>query len=72
MKKQVFLDGNPPETDDFGIAILSRFVDGRTNLGGAWATMAPMSYMTHGVGLGLGRGQQYDKQADGRWLKTAG
>jgi len=32
-------------------------VDGKTNLG-PWAYMCEMHYATHGIGLGLGRGQR--------------
>lgn len=36
------------------------FVDGKTNLrGGVWALLCPSCYRTFGVGIGLGKGQQY-------------
>ena len=57
--------------DDFGIPIAQEFVDGKTRLG-PWAIMAPSSFKIMGVGLGLGRGQRYERQADGRWLKVEG
>ena len=49
----------------------STFVDGRTTQG-PWGCLCPQCHSRYGVGLGTGRGQRYDKQADGRWLKTAG
>lgn len=47
------------------------FVDGRM-AGGSWANMCSICHAKYGVGLGTGRGQQYMKQENGRWLKTAG
>lgn len=37
-----------------------------------WAIMCQVCHLKHGRGLGVGKGQQYEKQADGRWLKTGG
>jgi hypothetical protein len=34
--------------------------------------MDPTCHRLHGVGLGVGMGQRYVRQADGRWLKTGG
>jgi hypothetical protein len=40
---------------------------------GPWGNMCQKCYVKHGVGrLGTGFGQKYEKQADGRWLKTEG
>lgn len=47
------------------------FVDGRTR-GGPWAIMCENCHQTQGVGLGQDYGQKYEKQEDGKWLKTAG
>jgi hypothetical protein len=69
MKK--FWMGTVPEQDDFGQPIIDTFVDGKT-VYGQWAFMAPFSYGKYGVGLGLGKGQQYIKQPDSRWMKVAG
>lgn len=63
--------GPVPALDDFGAPIRDVFVDGKT-FAGPWAIMAPMSHALYGVGLGTGRGQKYEKQSDGRWLKIAG
>ena len=66
-----FWRGSTPRTDDFGQVIEDVFVDGKTIMG-PWATMAPASFAEFGVGLGVGRGQKYERQPDGRWLKTEG
>lgn len=46
-------------------------VDGKTNWG-PWALMCVPCHTVHGGKLGLGIGQKYEKQQDGRWLKVAG
>lgn len=37
-----------------------------------WANLCERCFRDHGRGLGTGRGQRYERQNDGRWLKTAG
>jgi len=64
---------NPPEECDIcksSIGDQGRFVDGRTK-GGPWANMCMDCFATHGVGLGLGRGQRYDWDGH-HYLKTGG
>lgn len=53
------------------IAVLGEFVDGRTMMG-SWANMCATCHRRFGVGLGTGKGQRYERQFDGRWLKTEG
>lgn len=60
-----------PPKDDFGQPIEEEFIDGATRMG-PWAIMTPASHQTYGVGLGVGKGQMYEKQADGKWLKVEG
>lgn len=38
--------------------ITNKFIDGRTSLG-PWAIMCSMCHDRYGVGLGLGKGQEY-------------
>jgi hypothetical protein len=64
-----YYHGNVSEKDDFGVRIDNEFVDGATTMG-SWAIMAPSSFEVYGKGLGLGKGQKYVKQPDGKWLKT--
>lgn len=45
-------------------------LDATTNIG--WAYMCQACHLKYGRGLGVGKGQQYEKQTDGRWLKTGG
>ncbi len=49
----------------------AEFVYGAT-AAGLWAIMCPTCFQTYGRELGLGRGQLYKKQPDGRWKKVAG
>ena len=63
--------GDPPAKDDFGDPITKEFIDGMTKIG-PWAFMTPASFRKRGVGLGTGRGQRYEKQKDGKWLKVEG
>jgi hypothetical protein len=66
--------GTLPETcDTCGTPIIDIFYDAKTKFG-PWGCMCP-TCQTLGPGLnklGTGLGQEYKKQADGRWLKTAG
>ena len=51
--------------------IADMFVDGATTAG-PWANMCPKCYGFYGRGLGTGKGQKYEKQPNGTFLKTAG
>jgi len=61
----------PEQCDVCHVKLFSTFVDGRTS-GGQWAFMCDRDHRLHGVGLGEGKGQKYQKLADGRWLKVGG
>ena len=41
-------------------------------MNGRWANMCQTCFNRHARGLGVGKGQRYSKQEDGRWLKTGG
>lgn len=70
--KQIYWTGTPPQTDDFGLMIIDEFIDGKTVMG-PWAFMTPSSWREIGIGvLGMGYGQRYKKQDDGKWLKVEG
>lgn len=66
--------GTPPETcDTCEAAIDLEFIDGATKMG-PWAHMCPTCFIL-GPGLnklGLGIGQRYQKQDDGRFKKIGG
>lgn len=44
--------------------------DSNTRLG--WGNICQECFEDYGTGLGTGRGQKYERQADGRWLKMEG
>jgi hypothetical protein len=74
MKTQKFWTGSAPHHCDICGEILSTaFVDGKWQ-GRAWANMCVECHggSQGGGQLGLGIGQKYEKQEDGRWLKTGG
>ncbi len=39
---------------------------------GPWGNICEQAFTSLGGKLGTGRGQKYELQADGRWLKTGG
>lgn len=61
----------PPAARHDDITKKGEFVDGKTTMG-PWANMCPRCAKRYGAGLGTGLGQRFTRQADGRWLKTAG
>jgi hypothetical protein len=47
------------------------FIDGATRAG-RWGLLDLACHRVHGLGLGVGKGQLFRRQPDGRWLKTEG
>jgi hypothetical protein len=73
MTKSYWLSPVNPN-DDFGDPVEDVIIDGKTSYG-PWALMTPKSwdrYSGTGGKLGLGLGQKYQKQSDGKWLKIEG
>ena len=66
-----FWCGEPDPCDFCCRPFTTRFTDGRTS-SGQWGNACVPCAARQGMSLGMGRGQQYDKQEDGRWLKTGG
>ena len=63
------------ELDDFGAPYNGEMFDAPTRFnGGQWANMSRKSWEAYGrtSKLGLGLGQRYLKQSDGKWLKVEG
>lgn len=64
--------GPTPLRDSFGAKIDGEFIDGRSNRG-PWGYFTPENWRLNGAGsLGIGFGQRYVRQDDGRYLKVEG
>ncbi len=71
-QRRVVWMGSPPTNCDLCEApIFAIFVDGKTNQG-PWANMCLECHPVYGCGLGTGKGQKYQKQPNGEWLKIEG
>lgn len=72
-KSPFYWIGEVPPCDFCGRPIADEFVDARTK-SGPWAIMCPSCHRTYGVPqtLGLGVGQRYRRQPDGKFLKVEG
>jgi len=72
MKVQKFWFGSVPKSCDICCSqITTNFVDGLIVLG-AWANVCLDCHKKFGCGLGVGKGQKYEKQPNGKFLKIAG
>lgn len=70
MPQEKFWIGSAPQQCDIDqTPLVDEFVDGATRTG-PWANMCPECFKKFGIGLGVGRGQHYVKQPDGRWKKV--
>jgi hypothetical protein len=68
---QVTWMGAPPsECDICSHKITSEFYDARTRTG-QWGCLCNNCFNSHGVGLGLGKGQHYEKMGTA-WVKVDG
>ncbi len=71
MTKKVYWSSPVGIEADFGDTLETTIIDGVT-IHGPWALMTPFNHRRYGQGLGTGRGQKYEKQEDGKWLKVEG
>lgn len=69
MEKHYHLGHPPVKCELTDRPITDTFIDGRT-INGNWCYMHPDTHASRGIGLGIGKGQKFEKQQDGRWLKT--
>ena len=65
--------GSIPEACDIcEEPLIEEFIDGRLRQHGSWAIMCLACHAASGVGLGIGRGQHYQRVAEGdeaKWIK---
>jgi hypothetical protein len=71
MAEKYWMGPAPEKCDLCSTPITKVFIDGATSHG-PWGNMCPTCHAFDGRGLGVGRGQKYQKQADGRWQKVGG
>ena len=72
-KPGVYWSGSPPAKCEFCLgAIKDAFIDGKAKGNGWWCIMDAHCHGKFGVGLGVGKGQRYARQSDGRFLRTGG
>ena len=69
--KAKYWAGDPAECDICNKPFGKLMYDARTSMGG-WGNLCSRCFNRYGVGLGVGKGQRYSLQDDGRWLKTGG
>ena len=74
MTTKYWMGQAPAKCDTCETPIVDRFFDAKTQMRGMWASMC---FTCHALGPGLGRlglglGQEYKKQEDGKWLKVGG
>ncbi len=62
-----WLGSSPTQCDVCRGGIHSRFIDGKVDRGG-WAILCPLCHAKFGNGLGVGRGQAYEKVGE-EWIK---
>ena len=70
-KEERYYVGPPTDCDICRDKITDVFYDCATVMG-PWGNLCPDCFERYSYGLGTGRGQKYNKQGNGRWLKTAG
>lgn len=69
--KKFWCGSAPHHCDICGEVFNTVFIDGKW-MGRAWANMCQECHTNSGGKLGLGIGQRYEVQPDGKWLKTGG
>lgn len=65
-----WVGSDPVKCDICKMAFGDTMFDSNTVHG--WANVCKTCFHFYGQGLGTGRGQKYEKQADGRWMKVEG
>lgn len=67
-KERKWTGSEPTRCDICGLDFIGTFIDGKT-LQGPWGLLCTNCHRQHGVGLGVGRGQEYDLETK---IKLAG
>ncbi len=69
--EDVYWSGDSGDCDFCQQTLTTEFIDGKT-VAGPWAKMCPLCALDFGVGVGTGKGQVYQRQANGAWKKVRG
>ncbi len=69
-----FVGSTPEKCERCGDKIEDVFVDGQLRHLGCWiwGYACPICHAKHGCGFGKGRGQKFQKQPDGKFMKVEG
>lgn len=70
--RPVYWAGKVENCDYCQRPIGNMMVDGRIKGRSAWGLLDLRCHREHGEGVGVGKGQVYARQPDGRWLKVEG
>lgn len=68
--RQYWEGSHPLKCQIRGENIVMSFIDGSTG-SGSWAIMCNECHKVFGKGLGIGKGQRFVMQGDGRFLKVS-
>lgn len=72
-EKKIYWEGSAPVCCEWCKGSLDGvFIDGKVRFRACWGKLCAECHEAHGIGLGLGKGQKYVKQPDGKWLKVEG
>lgn len=71
LPKKKWIGSPPKECQLCNAAIVKMFIDGRIKGHSSWGYMCLECWQFHGVGFGIGLGQQYELQ-NGEWVKING
>ena len=70
-KPRYWMGSAPTKCDLCDEPLGKDFVDGQTRTG-QWGILCPQCHHDEGRGLGVGRGQQYLRTPEDKWLKVDG
>ncbi len=68
-KRKYWYGSDPTNCENCKNPLTITFVDGATALGG-WMKLCDRCHNALGYGLGVGKGQRYQRMDNGKWLKV--
>jgi len=70
-RQRVWIGRPPDHCDICKVPFENVFIDGKTKHG-SWGNLCSECHELEGVGFGTGRGQKYELNEFGEWIKTEG